>query len=561
MSGVVTMNNTHLKRHNPKLAAVLAAVLISSSCAAQADEHEDLEKLRATVLSLIDTLVKNKILPKDKADAMMREAESRANARLAETPPPEIGQDGKKIVRVPYVPDAVKVQMREQIKAEVLAVTRKENSGGVAASWINSIQFGGDLRLRGESIMLDKGNTAPGVSYPLMTTNGLSRFPDVSGTTNNGGNNVNYNYNAQQDSKRSRLRARLAANANVSDAVSGGIALATGSLTGPTSTNQTMGQNFNKEGIFVDRAFIKYSPASWISMSGGRFQNPYFGTDLLWADDLNFEGFALAFKPHLTSLATVFMTAGWFPLNYAVPNKSTSSSLFALQGGLDWPIGEKDNRLKLGAGLFNYSGIRGEKQTTQNFQNSPTYLSSVYGFGQRGNTLFRINAPNSGAAPDMATNWGLASNFRELNLTGVVDVAEFDPTHVILTLDWVKNLGFNRNDISRRTGVNITDGKSTGYLGRIQVGATKMAKRGDWNATLGYRYLGSDAVLDAFTNSDFGLGGTNSKGTVLGVNYGIERNTWVSARWMSSSLIDSLVPMTPTKFSADLIQLDLNTRF
>jgi hypothetical protein len=555
------MNLSHLNRRKPKLVAVLATVLIFSSLAAKADEREDLEKLKATVLGLIETMVNNRLITKDKVDAMMHEAETRANTRMAELPPEEVAADGKKIVRVPYLPDALKIQMHDQIKADVLAATRKERQSVATAEWTNSIQLEGDIRLREESTILDKSNTSPTISYPLMTASGLSRFPDVSGTTNNGGNNTNYNYNSQENSKRLRLRARLGVNATVSKTVNAGISLATGSLTGPTSTNQTMGQNFNKVGIFIDRAFINISPYSWVSFSGGRIRNPYFGTDLLWADDLNFEGVALAFKPRPSPVSTAFITAGWFPLNFAVPKKSTNSSLIAFQGGIDGPIGLKESRFRLGLALFNYHGIEGVAQTTQNFQNSSTYLSSAYGFGQRGNTLFRINAPNSGIAPDTATNWGLASKFNELNLTGMVDIAEFNPTHVVLTLDWVKNLGFKRADIIKRTGSNLTDGKGTGYMGRIQVGATKMAKRGDWNAILGYRYLGSDAVLDAFTSSDFGLGGTNSQGTVIGMNLGIEKNTWLSARWMSSNLIDPLVPMTPTKFSTDLLQIDLNTRF
>ena len=163
-------------------------------------------------------------------------------------------------------------------------------------------------------------------------------------------------------------------------------------------------------------------------------------------------------------------------------------------------------------------------------------------------------------------SWGLASSFRELNLTGTVDIAEFDPVHVLVTGDIVKNIGFNAAQIQARTGAAIVDGNSLGYMGKIQVGAAKIQRRGDWNVSMAYRYLGSDAVLDAFTSSDFGLGGTNSKGTIIGANYGIEKNTWLSMRWMSSDLIDSMIPTAnglsaPTKFSTDLIQLDLNTRF
>jgi len=567
------MSINRLNHRKRNVAALVATVLISTSITAQADEREDLEKLRATVLGLLDTLVQNHILPKDKVDAMMREAESRANTRLAQTPPPEVSADGKKIVRVPYVPEAVKIQMHDQIKAEVLAETRNERAGGGGAdSWLNRIQIEGDLRLRAENTRLDTGNTSTAVAYSDMSNSYLTRFPDIFSTTGNGINN----YNTQNSTSRTRLRARLGINANISDTVSAGIALATGSSSNvnnttipsaPTSTNQTMGQNFNKEGVYVDRAFIKYTPASWLSVSGGRIRNPYFSTDLVWADDLNFEGFALALTPRLDPLPNVFFTAGWFPLAFGVPNQSVDRSLVALQGGLDMQIGQKENRVKLGVALYDYHGVEGVAQTTQTFKTSSTYLSSEYGssYRQRGNTLFRINAPNSGTNPDTATNWGLASSFRELNLTGKVDIAQLDPLHVVLTADYVRNLGFNRNDMRSRTGAAISDGQGFGYMGKIQVGAPTTLQRGDWNVSLAFRYLGSDAVLDAFTNSDFGLGGTNSKGTILGMNYGVQKNTWVTARWMSSNLIDSLVPAAtttyPTKFSVDLLQLDLNTKF
>jgi len=136
----------------------------------------------------------------------------------------------------------------------------------------------------------------------------------------------------------------------------------------------------------------------------------------------------------------------------------------------------------------------------------------------------------------------------------------------VLTGDYVKNLAFDRSKMSKRAGSTIQDGKDYGYLGKISVGHPNMAKLGDWNVSLAYRWLGSDAVLDAFTNSDFGMGGTNSKGYILGGSYGIDKNTWLSARWMASQLIDSMAPKTDstvpaTKLSVDLLQVELNSRF
>lgn len=562
----MNMNRPH--RQKRTAVALLAAGLIGVSFSAHGEEREDLERLRATVLSLIDTLVKTGVLPRAQADAMMREAEAKATVRLAQMAPPDVGADGKKIVRVPYVPEAVRVQMREQITADVLAQTKSERAAGGDLIASNHVRVDGDLRLRGELTKLNAGNT-PAKAYD--SSSHLTRAPDflaLGGT----GKDL-HTFDTQHNTSRERLRARLGVDADITDAVTAGIGISTGSTSGPTSTNQTLGQGagqtpgfLNKYSVVLDRASVQLAPAPWLTLIGGRFRNPFVGTDLVWADDLNFDGFATTLKPRLSPSLSTFLTAGWFPLSTSIPNQSHGRSLLGMQAGFDWQIGQKENRIKLAAALYDYHGIEGMAETQSSFQTAPDYVvRSEYGPGyrQRGNTLFRINAP---ASIDPNTNWGLASRFRELNITGSVDVAQFDPMHVILTGDIVKNLKFNRSEIMRRTSTNIVDGKSLGYLAKVQVGNPAMTRKGDWNVFLAYRYLGSDAVVDAFTNSDFGLGGTNSKGTILGMNYGLAKNTWVSARWMSSDLIDSAVPATSgtsqnTKFAVDLFQIDLNTRF
>jgi len=194
----------------------------------------------------------------------------------------------------------------------------------------------------------------------------------------------------------------------------------------------------------------------------------------------------------------------------------------------------------------------------------PTTVHATSSLRQRGNTIFIENVSTDTIYP---TYWGLASEFRELNLTASLDIANFDPVHVVLTGDYVKNLAFNRDKIAARTGSTILDGKDYGFLGRISVGHTDMVTPGNWNVSLAYRWLGSDAVVDAYTNSDFGLGGTNSKGYILGGSYGIYKNTWLSGRLMASQLIDSMAPKTvlstppATKLSVDLLQVELNSKF
>ena len=62
-------------------------------------------------------------------------------------------------------------------------------------------------------------------------------------------------------------------------------------------------------------------------------------------------------------------------------------------------------------------------------------------------------------------------------------------------------------------------------------------------------------MLDAFTDSDFHLGGTNSKGWLLGGSYGLTENAWLTARYMSADEIDG------PPLGIDVFQLDLNAKF
>jgi hypothetical protein len=118
----------------------------------------------------------------------------------------------------------------------------------------------------------------------------------------------------------------------------------------------------------------------------------------------------------------------------------------------------------------------------------------------------------------------------------------------------VKNVGFSRSKMLARTGID-QDLQTTGYMARLAVGMPTMLLKNDWQVSAAYRYLEADAVVDAFTDSDFHLGGTNNKGFILGAQYGLGKNTWLSARWMSSNEISGL------PLSIDVFQLYFNAKF
>lgn len=550
---------------NPKplsgaIAAIMAGLLLVGG-PAHADDRESLESLRETTLNLIDALVEQGIFSREKAEAMIKAAQSKA-ARAAvkekaATPGP---------VRVQYVPETVKNEIREQLRQEVLSQAKTERwaEPNAVPSWLDRIKWEGDMRVRYQSESYDRSNTTPFqyVTSPLgISPNRAAGFLSGVGTT--GGPNAN----TVEDRERFRLRARLGLQAKVSDDWSAGIRLATGNATDRVSTNQTMGQDFNKYQLFVDRAFIKYAPAEWISVSGGRIPNPWFSTELMWSENLNFEGFAATLKPSFANGDfRPFLTVGAFPLREQNPPTRSNRWIRGVQAGSHWQL-MRNAKLTFGAALYDFENLEGRVEDNGKYLagNSTAYGQYEYGASlrQKGNTLILTNAASdtSWQTDSSKAIWGLASKFRPVNLTASLDLAHFDPVHVILTADFVKNIAFDRNEIVRRTGVSLKDGKDFGYLYRVMVGMPKLEKRHDWQASFAYRYLGSDATVDAFTDSDFGLGGTNMKGYQLGLNYGVDPNAWLSLRWLSAESIQSFSLNSNHRYAVDLLQADVNVRF
>jgi hypothetical protein len=545
------------------LPALLAVALAAQCVSARADERESLEALRQTTLTLIEALVEQGVLPRAKADAML--AQARASAAQA----PQAGTDAtakaaSRTVRVPYVPQAVKDQIRNEVREEVVAQARAERWGvpNATAAWTERIKVEGDLRLRYQSDRFGSGNLTPDGYVLDGQSTAATRAADflaVNDTFAPTGNTT-------ADRGRLRLRARLDVNAKVSDSMSTGVRLSTGSATDRVSTNQTLGQNFNKYQVFVDRAYFKIDPTDWLSISGGRIANPWFSTDLVWSENLNFEGVAVtaqwpnsqadAFQP--------FATVGAFPIREDAPPKR-NRWLYGAQIGAQWQANAR-TQLRFGLAQYIYKNIEGQVDTDYDLVNKAgaSYGQYEYGQGlrQKGNTLVGTNSPIDEADGINISEviFGLASKFKPLALTAAARFSHFSPYDLLVSAEYVTNLGYDEADILRRTGFPVK-GRKDGYQLKAAFGNGTVQNLGDWQASVGYRWIGSDAVLDAFTDSDLGLGGTNLQGLTLGLQYGVDRNATLGVRYLSAKQIDSFAIARDGKFSVDTIQVDFNVRF
>ena len=192
-------------------------------------------------------------------------------------------------------------------------------------------------------------------------------------------------------------------------------------------------------------------------------------------------------------------------------------------------------------------------------------------FAQKGNTyrpLRRIIASplNNFGTTNQFQYYGLATPFHDLAITGRLDYNHWEPFQISLLGEWVKNLAFDRNAIDAFAVNNRGADSSSGTLGRFEGGDTAwilnlrggsaaLRKTWDWQVGVNYRYIESDAVVDGFNDSEFGLGGTNLKGYTLYGSLALSPNVALGLRWMSSDEIAG----PPQKI--DILQVDVGGSF
>ncbi|MCB5188718.1 putative porin [Methylobacillus caricis] len=518
-----------------------------------AGERESLEQLRSTTVSLIEALVQEGILSKEKADALIRKAEdarqpeaANGNALAAGGAAAGAAVNDGSVVRVQYVPEFVKQQLRADIEKDVMAKLNYhvEEERLKLPSWLDRISFEGDIRLRYEPIRFSERNASE-----AWLGSDPSRQVMIPNST--------------QDQDRYRVRARFGVNAQISDWLTAGIRMTTGHMDNPLSPNQSIDIRAAKLDWGLDRVFITANPYSWMTASAGRFANPFFSTDMVWDRSLAFDGAAATFMPKFTDSVSGFGTIGAFPIDQVQKgalNKAKDKWIMGAQAGIEWTSPNKSSA-KIGLAFYDFKHVEGIANDIDGFDSR--YNGTVMPYRQQGNNTFDINRSGSpvGTCGILTTGLaytnegcGLASKFRVVNLTGQLDLAAFDPVHVILQGDYAVNIGFDQQEIFRRTNV-LYEKENRAYQLKLIVGMPEMQQRNDWQVFGAYKKLEADSVMDAFTDSDFHLGGTNAKGFILGGNYGIDKNTWLTARWLSTKEVSG------QPLAIDVFQFDLTTRF
>lgn len=393
------------------------------------------------------------------------------------------------------------------------------------------LRFGGDIRLRYEEDYFDKNNYNQGHKFVQGADTGTLD-------------------NTWADQTRFKYRVRFGVEAQVNDRVDAVIRLSTGDTGNPVSTNSTFGDFMNKDSVVFDLAYLKWHPGKSLALYGGRMPNPFLSSDLVWARDLNFEGFALNVKQPASEAWTPFLTAGAFPLQWSSPTNIADFSqhykwLYAGQVGLERKK-QQGVSAKIGAAYYDFNNITGVPNNDPGHPGATDWSAPF--FTQGGNTYFQLDPANNGA------KIGLASQFKELNVTGTLDVGFWDPVHVVFLGDYVRNLGFKQDDVNALTGGTPAK-EVVGYQLGMAVGYPIVQDSGQWKVFFYKKYVEADAVVDAFTDPDFHLGGTNAKGWILGTDIGLAKNYWMTVRWLAADEISG------SPLAIDVLQVDINAKF
>jgi Putative porin len=523
--------------------------LMMASVPALADQTEELLTLRNTVVSMLEELVADGLVSEEQAQKIVAKAEAEASTEAASRRQQDTVQAGT--VRVPYVPQIVKDELKQQVRDEirqevvddVLEQAKADGWGvpGALPAWITDIKWRGDVRVRNASSLYDSGN-AEGVYLDFQAVN------EAGGVGEAGRYAL---LNTSENREAVQTRARLGVDLGLGDSWKLGMRLVTGNDTSPVTRNVVQGRYEAPYDAFFDLAYVHFA-SDYLLFSGGRMPNPFLSSNIVWDDDLTFDGVAftgvLPFELH-SAKQRAYLTLGAFPLEELAVS-SRDKYLLAAQLGTQLGFGQMG--VSLGLGYYDFWNVEGERNTFESTLEDGTAPRFV----QKGNTLFDIrNDLNP------ATNlYALASDFNLVNAVVVVDsgplsFAAFErPLHIRFSGDYVANVGFDQGDIERRTGA-VVDERTDGYQLELSVGMPDLQHFGDWQVATYFRHLERDAVLDALTDSDLHLGGTDTEGWGFEMGMGLSHKTSMKFTYLTANEIDG------PPLGIDVLFLDLNAKF
>ncbi|WP_203009010.1 putative porin [Pseudomonas paraversuta] len=318
---------------------------------------------------------------------------------------------------------------------------------------------------------------------------------------------------------RQRIRARLGAYTEINPQVNTGIRIATGGGDDARSTNQDLDNYFDKKQLWLDQAYIDYHPTAVkdLHLIGGKMPQPWVSMgDVIWDSDINPEGLAATYKHNLgNSGVEMFGSAGYYTLKDNVDGEGVQfrNDLSLYAGQLGARFAPTDSlKVTLGGSVYSYNNDKDSTCPTTGTKTTPCAL---------------------------AVNGNSTDEFRLYEGFGQVDIANL-PVPLSLYGQYVHNAA---------TDSDQDNAWLVGFKSKLNAFSL------DYN----YRDIQRNAVVGAFTDSDFANGTTGSRGHKIKLGYEIDKNFGLGVTYFLTKA--DYATSTQKDANANTLQLDVEAKF
>jgi hypothetical protein len=338
---------------------------------------------------------------------------------------------------------------------------------------------------------------------------------------------------AVSDQTRHRVRARFGFAARVNDNITGTVQLSTtGGLNTSTnqtdtrSTNQTLGNGFDRKDIGLDLAYLDWKAAEGFNLMAGKMPQPFAKTGSFFFDnDITPEGLAAKF-----ARGPFFGSAFGFWLS----ERSTArdATLLGAQIGLTGNVGSA--RLTGAIGYYDVGSVQGEITTFRAASGTTPQCSSNTAFfgGSLGNTT-------------VSDADGCSHLLNDFDMIHALVQAEMKVGSQPLTLfgDYIQNQ--EADDLDKGYALGFTLGKASNAH--------------TWEIGYVWQKTEKDAQFGQFEDSDFGGGLTDVNGMAFKIGYALAKNWVLNGTYFRNKRFIDAVGATESDY--DRYQVDLNLKF
>ncbi|PMZ88594.1 MULTISPECIES: putative porin [unclassified Pseudomonas] len=324
-----------------------------------------------------------------------------------------------------------------------------------------------------------------------------------------------------KDQDRQRIRARLGAYTEINPQVDTGIRIATGNNDDARSTNQSLDNYFDKKQIWLDQGYIDYHPDAIknLHLVGGKMPQQWVSMgDIIWDSDISPEGLAVTYKYPLSGSTELFGSAGHYTLKDNVDGEGVQFKhdlrLYAGQLGGRFAITDS-MKMTLGGSLYAYDNDDSSACPTSGTVTTPCALA--------------VNGNSPGE------QFKLYEGFGQLDFSNL-------PVPLSIYGQYVNN-------------ADASNDQDTGWLAGVK------SKLYGFNVDYNYRDVQRNAVVGAFTDSDFANGFTGSRGSKLKVSYDLDKNFALGATYFMATSDQTNANIKKTDSDINTLQLDAEAKF